>query len=116
MGCLVVTVLLILVGVVLYHTIPVFLDKVDFEDQLERIASEGGARNWDTDSVRAQVVELARIKDFDTSPESIRVNKRGRGAGGEIRIDVRYWRTVNFARYNYTFRFESRAKSFVGTL
>jgi hypothetical protein len=115
-GCLLMIAVLIAAGFITYRIVPVYLDKIDFEDQLARIASEGGARNWQAEAVQLQVLELARIKDFAVSRESIRVAKAGSGGAGQLRIDVQFQRTVDFAGYDYTFKFESKVKSFVGSL
>jgi len=115
LGCLVTLVLLVAVGLICFRTIPVLIDKMDFEDQLDRIASEAGARGWDAEAVRHQVTEVARNKEFETTPEDLQVRKSG-GRGGDLRIRIRYWRDVNFVGYVYTFRFQAEAKSFVGTL
>ncbi len=115
LGCLVTLVLLVAVGFVLFRTIPVLIDKMDFEDQLDRIVSEAGARNWDAERVRSQVVEVAKNKEFSFNPDELIVRRSG-GRGGDLRIKISYWRPVNFVGYIYTFRFEADVKSFVGTL
>ncbi|HXK62079.1 MAG TPA: hypothetical protein PLP42_19510 [Acidobacteriota bacterium] len=114
-GCVVTLLLLFVFGLACFRCLPVFLDKMDFEDQLERIASEGGSRGWDAESVKHQIRELAKVKQFEMAPEDLRVLTTGR-PGGELRIDVKYSRTVDLAGYSYTFRFHTQAKSFVGTL
>jgi hypothetical protein len=115
LGCLVTIVLLAAFGLICFRTIPVYLDKLDFEDQLERIVSEAGSRGWDPDVVRAQVADLIKNKEFQATPEDLQV-MRGAGRGGDFRINVTYSRTVNFVGYEHTFRFRSEVKSFVGTL
>ncbi len=115
LGCLVSLALLVVFGFICFRTIPVFLDKMDFEDQLERIASEAGARAWDPDVVKHQVEELARNKEFTTTPEDLQVLRSG-GRGGDLRININYWRSVDFVGYIYTFRFRAEIKSFVGAL
>jgi hypothetical protein len=115
LGCLVTLALLIVFGFVCFRSIPVLIDKLDFEDQLERIASEGGARGWDPEVVRVQVADLVKNKEFLTTPEDLQVF-RSAGRGGDLRINVNYWRTVDFAVYTYTFRFRAEVKSFVGAL
>jgi len=114
-GCFVTVVLLVVFGLVCFKTIPVFLDKLDLEDQLERIVSEAGSRGWDADVVRTQVVDLLKNKEFETTPDDLQV-MRTVGRGGDFRINVNYWRTVNFVGYVYTFRFRAEVKSFVGRL
>jgi hypothetical protein len=115
LGCLVTVGLVIVFGFVCFRSIPVLLDKLDFEDQLERIVSEAGSRNWDADVVRAQVIELIKNKDFTYKPEELHVMKSV-GRGGDLQISVNYWREVSFVVYIYTFRFHSEVKSFVGAL
>ncbi|MFB3904682.1 MAG: hypothetical protein ACE15E_14625 [Acidobacteriota bacterium] len=115
LGCVVTLALMVVFLFICFRSIPVLIDKMDFEDQLERIASEGGSRGLDADVVRSQIAELVRNKQFETTPESIQVMKSA-GKGGDLRISVNYWRTVSFVVYTYTFRFRSEAKSFIGTL
>lgn len=115
LGCFVTLVLLIVFGFVCFRSVPVLLDKLDFEDQIDRIVSEAGARGWDGDSIRVQVNDLLKNKGFDATPENVNII-RGAGRGGDIRINVKYSRTVDYLVYTYTFHFEKDAKSFVGTL
>ncbi len=115
LGCLVTVVLLVVFGFICLKSIPVLLDKMDFEDQLERIVSEAGSRGWDAEVVRRQVTELIKNKEFSSTPENLYVMKSV-GRGGDLRITVNYWRSVNFLGYVYTFRFRSEVKSFVGAL
>ena len=117
-GCLVMIAIAIVAGFVFYKTAPVYLDKMDYEDELTRIASEGGARNWAPELVLERVVELSKAKEFEVQKDQIRVVKTGGNRpGGELRIDVPYQRTVDFSGYyTYTFRFHSKISSFVGAL
>ncbi|RPI26317.1 MAG: hypothetical protein EHM61_12055 [Acidobacteria bacterium] len=114
-GCLLTLLVLIVFGFVCFRTIPVMIDKMDFEDQVERLVSEGGARGWDAESVKTQINDLIRNKQFTAVPEDVKVIG-SLGRGGELRVDVKYSRTVDFAGYPYTFNFHTQAKSFVGAL
>ena len=116
-GCLIMVAIAILAGYVFAKTIPVYLDKLDYVDQLKRIAAESGARAMDADQVKERVIELTRQKDFEAGKDDIKVNRTAVKAGGEIRIAVKYQRTVDFSGYyQYTFKFETKVSSFVGAL
>jgi hypothetical protein len=117
-GCLIMIAIAVVVGFILAKTIPVYLDKLDFEDQLEKVASEAGARNYPVETIQERVIELCKVKEFDASKEDIHVEKTGGNRpGGEVRIDIKYQRTVDYSGYyTYTFQFHSRVSSFVGAL
>lgn len=114
-GCFVTLVLLLVFGLICFRTVPVMMDKLDFEDQIDRLISEAGARGWDVEAIRVQVYDLLKNKQFEAPPEDVKI-LRNSGRGGDIRIIVKYSRQVDYLGYTHTFRFEKDAKSFVGTL
>lgn len=116
-GCIVSALLILVFVFVCYKVFPVYLDKVDFEDNLARLASRAGVENWDVETVEKRVLALARTKDFESTRDDVEVQRPLRFQPvPEIKITVRYRRTVEFPGYTYVFHFESRVSSFVGRL
>lgn len=117
LGCLVV---LLLLGVFVFisaKTVPVYLDKLEFEDELARVASKAGVDASETKAVEKKVLAVAASKDFDATPDDVTVVRVAKFGPSEIRIRVLYRRKVNFVGdLNYVFHFESKVSSFVGRL
>ncbi len=116
-GCLVSLVLILVFLFLSFKVAPVYLDKLDFEDGLARIASRAGVESWPPKTVKERVIDLARSKDFEVTPEDVQVTAPLRFQPvPEIKIDVRYRRQVELPGYVHVFHFESKASSFVGRL
>ncbi len=116
-GCFVSILLIAVFAFLGMKIFPVYLDKVDFEDGLARLAAKAGVENWDAETVRVRAIGLARTKHFETTREDVTVQRPLRFEPvPEIKIDIRYRRTVDFPGYSHVFEFESRVSSFVGRL
>ncbi len=116
-GCLVVLLLLAIFVFICLKTVPVYLDKLDFEDGLSRIASRAGAEAAKPKLVVERVLALAAGKEFEVTEDDVTVQQIAKfGPAPEIKISVTFRRTVKFPGFDYTFHFESTVSSFVGRL
>ena len=117
LGCLVFILLFSVFVLVALKTGPVYLDKVNFDDGLARLAARAGVENWPSESVIQRTLVLAESYSFDCKRDDINVTRPGRfQAVKEIRIRVTFRRTIVFPAFQHTFHFETRASSFVGRL
>lgn len=116
-GCLLF--LLLLVGFVYVTTkaVPVYLDKIEFEEGVARIASQAGVGNWPDGRIITRVKMLAAAKNFQVAVDNIQIRRPARfQPAGEIRISVGFAREVEFPGYVHRFRFRSDFSSLVGGL
>ncbi len=117
LGCLIVLALLAIFVFISLKTVPVYLDKLEFEDELARVASRAGVEAAETTAVEKKVLAVAASKEFEVTPDDVSVIRTAKFGPSEIRIRVLYRRKVNFVGdLNYVFRFESKVSSFVGRL
>ena len=115
LGCLVTLLLAIIFGYLCFKIVPVYVDKMDFDEELARLASQAGSHRYSDEKIQNDIKQLARYKGFLLKDEAIKIERSGR-VGGEIRISTRYEVPVSFPGYSHVFNFESRASSIVGTL
>jgi biopolymer transport protein ExbB/TolQ len=116
-GCLVVALLMIGFVYLAFLSIPVYLDKMDFEEDLGRIASRAGAENWSNQVIEEKVLALARVREFHVAPEDINVQRNlPFQEARSLKLEVNFRRAVALPGYNHTFEFNSKASSFIGRL
>ncbi|MFQ5738925.1 MAG: hypothetical protein ACE5JX_07905 [Acidobacteriota bacterium] len=117
LGCLVLLILMVSFAYICIQTVPVYLDKINFEEGLARMVSKAGVNNWPNTTITAHINALARVKDFEITPYDVTITRPERfQVNPEIRIEVNYRRPVEFPGYTYTFHFRSKVSSFVGRL
>jgi hypothetical protein len=117
LGCLVVVLLLTGFVYLAFLSVPVYLDKMNFEEDLGRIASQAGAQNWSNQAIEERVMSLARAREFQVSPEDIRVQRNlPFQEARSLRLEVNFRRAIDFPGYSHTFEFNSKASSFIGRL
>lgn len=114
-GCLLSLMVAILFGYVCFMIIPVYIDKMDFEEEVARLAQRAGSVNLPDEKIHSDVLNIARFKKFEIAEKDIKI-ERSRRVGGEIRISVKYTVPVEFPGYKHVFYFEARASSIVGSL
>ncbi len=116
-GCLLFLLLLACFVFLSVRTVPVYLDKMDFEESMARIASQAGVDNWPDAVIVERVRASARANGFEVKLEDIKVVRAQKYTPvPEIRIEVDYRRPVALPGYTHMFSFQSRVSSFVGRL
>lgn len=116
-GCLAATLLLISAVYIFSRAVPVYLAKIEFEENLARIASRAGAENWRDRRIVEQVLEAARVQNFEVSGEDVRVRRTALfEVTPRLIIEVSYRRSVEFPGYVHVFEFQSRVSSIIGRL
>ena len=105
MGCLVGLVLLLIVGLIAYKTIPVKVKAAEMRDAVSDEARSAGTKN-DKDisnAIKAKAVSL----DLPVTDESIEVNR----TNNQIKVEVHYTVPVQFPGYTYQWKFHHKAEN-----
>ncbi|MBI3941245.1 MAG: hypothetical protein HY315_10455 [Acidobacteria bacterium] len=113
-GCVVILLLAILFGYGSFKVIPVYIDRMNFDEDLAREASRAGSNRWPDEKIKRDVVQMADFRGFHLAEEDITVS-RSETSGGELRIEVRYSVPVGFPGYVHLFKFQAKAGSLVGS-
>lgn len=117
LGCLVVLLVVILFIYVARLAVPVYLSKINFEEDLSLVAARAGADDWRVDYIRAQVQNAAQERGFKIAPGDLKVSRSSTVTGRpRISIEVIYGTEVHFPGYTYEFEFQSKATSIIGRL
>ena len=96
---------------------PVFVARINFQDDLDKITSRAGASGWSERMIKAEVKKLADDMDFDISDEDILVERRRRyEQAARIEITARISRPVSLPGFYHVFEFECTSTGLIGTL
>lgn len=117
LGCFV-TLVLTLIGVyLLFQVGPVYWDKINWEDEFQRIVNRAGVQSWDDEAIRTQVEKSLRSFGFTLEERGLEIERLERfQAAGQLRVRVRFSRPVRFPGYTYVFRFEEEYSALRGRL
>jgi hypothetical protein len=113
-GCLLVVLLAVVFGYASFKVIPVYIDKMNFDEELAREASKAGAGFWTDEKIKQDVLQIAHFRGFDMTEDDITIS-RTRSVGGEVRIETKYKVVAAFPGYTHVFKFESKSSSIVGS-
>lgn len=117
LGCLVIVLILFSLVYLAIKIAPVYIDRIEFEEELSRIASRAGAETWSEYFVKEQVVNSAKERQFDLRPADIEVSRGTRfQPTPRVTIRAKYKRVVEFPGYIHTFEFESEGEGLIGRL
>ncbi|MBI4454313.1 MAG: hypothetical protein HY644_00260 [Acidobacteria bacterium] len=114
LGCLIVLLLALIFGFVSFKVIPVYIDRMNFEEDLAREASRAGANFWTDEKMKQDVLQMAGFRSFQLQEKNITISRSG-PSRGEVRIEVKYSVPVRFPRYTHVFNFQSKSSSIVGS-
>ncbi len=116
-GCLLTLLVVALVIYLCVKIVPVYVAKVNFEDDLTGITSKAGVYSWSERAIIKEVNTAAAAYGFTTSGEDITITRRNRyQETPRIIVLVRYSKTVEFPGYTYVFEFESTTTGLIGRL
>ncbi|HEY3132643.1 MAG TPA: hypothetical protein VGL91_24550 [Acidobacteriota bacterium] len=113
-GCLLVVFVAIVFGYASFKIIPIYIDKMNFDEELAREASKAGSGFWTDEKIKADVLQIGRFRNFDMTEDDISVI-RTRAIGGEVRIEAKYKVAADFPGYTHVFKFQSKSSSIVGS-
>ena len=116
-GCLFTLLVVAAVIFLSIKIIPVFIAKVNFEDDLTSITSKAGVYSWSERAIIKEINTAAEAYGFETSKEGIEINRRNKfQQTPRIIILVKYSKTVEFPGYTHIFKFESTTTGLIGRL
>ncbi len=114
-GCLVVLLVTILFGFLCYRMGPVYLAKVELEDEMARLISRAGSQHMTQRAVRNNVARVAQMYDFSIEPDSLKATKtKGFARASELKVRVTFFREVDLAVFQHRFSFNYKASTFIG--
>ena len=113
-GCLVILLLAAAFTYCSFKVIPVYIDSMNFEEDLAREASRAGANLWTDEKIRRDILQMARFRNFELADGDIAI-ARSRPLSGEVRVTVSYSVPVVFPGYTHVFKFQARSSSLVGS-
>lgn len=116
-GCLLMLLLVVVSLFLAYKIAPVYMDKINFEDEMTRIVNRAGAENWNDKAIRDQIVTSARGYGFAIDNKQIKVDRAGRfQSASRLHVTATYRRAVEFPGYSRVFHFDSEATALIGRL
>ena len=116
-GCLLMLLLVLVALFLAYKIAPIYMDKINFEDEMARIVNRAGAENWHDRAIRDQILTSARGFGFMVDKTKIKVDRTGRfQSASRLHVIMTYQRPVDFPGYRYVFTFESEATALIGRL
>ena len=109
LGCIVLIGLICIFGYLFYRVIPVYLEKVTFQEELLNVAGQATIRGWDNSQIIEEVIKVGSSSLFEVDRESIQIQRvQGRP---EVSIIVSFSRTEGFlSEYIYVFHFRFLAQ------
>lgn len=108
---------LAVLGFLAVKIIPVYMDKINFEDDVTRIVNKAGAENWADQPIRTQIMRTARTLDFELNQNDIRIERAGRfQSASRLRVGIKFRRPVRFPGYGYVFEFDTEFEALIGRL
>ncbi len=116
-GCVLLILVLAVAGYLAVKITPVYMDKINFEDDVTRIVNRAGSDNWKDPTIKQQILRTAAVLNFDLSPGDIRIERAGRfQSASRLRVTVKYRRPLDFPGYTHQFAFESEFEALIGRL
>ena len=113
LGCVLILALGILFGFFSFKVVPVYIDGMNFDEDLAREASRAGANFWQDEKIQEDVRKMANFRGLKLESE-VQI-ARSPSSPPELRLQVRYSRSVAFPGYTHVFQFNTRVSSLVGS-
>ncbi len=97
--------------------VPVYLAKIEFEEELARVVSQAGAQALSPQALDKNVERIAELHEFEIVPGTLNSKRRPSISGPpKMQLDVSYFRSVEFPGYTHRFEFNAKASTYVGRL
>lgn len=117
LGCLFVLAVITVLVFLIFKIIPVYVDKVNFEDDLKSITNKAGVFAWSERMTAKEIVTAAEAYGFQTSGEEMEINRITRyQQTPRIIINVKFSKSIVFPGYTHVFKFESTSTGLIGRL
>ncbi|HSR51159.1 MAG TPA: hypothetical protein VLV83_10055 [Acidobacteriota bacterium] len=97
--------------------IPVYLDKLQFEEDFARLVSQAGAQAMSVNGLHKNIERIADLYDFKIVEDSLKHSRKQFATGPpQLHIEVTVFREVEFPGYTYRFQYRLKESTFIGTL
>lgn len=117
LGCLVTLLITLTFVLACFRVVPVYLDKLDFEDDLARLTARAGSENLSSRFIRTEIHRLALMRHFEIGDRDIKIDRSYPFASApQISIHIVYRRPIDFVFYHRTFEFSEEDTTLVGRL
>lgn len=117
LGCIIILLILAATIFLSMKAGPVYLAKVNFQDDLNSITSKAGVYNWTEKKISREVLTAAESYGFAVTSDGIRVVRRNLyQQAPRIEVNVTLSKPVDFAGYIHEFRFEAKSTGLIGSL
>jgi len=116
-GCVFILLLLLLILFISFKAGPVYLDKVNFGDDLNSITSKAGVYAWNDRRIAREIMTAAEAYDFEINRDDIKVNRINRyQQAPRIMVTVKFRRDLELPGYTHHFTFEATSSGLIGSL
>jgi hypothetical protein len=108
---------LIIVVSIGYKLGPVYLSRMNLEDDLTRIVNQAGANHWQDQVIREHIVAAVQAQGFRVVRRSIKIVRGTQfRSASRIRVTVPYSREITLPGYVHALEFVFEGTALVGRL
>jgi hypothetical protein len=111
-GCLLFFALVGIAIVIAVNAGPPYYSYRTLEQDIKTEVSRAGARFHSAETLKSNVLELARKNEIILKPEQVTVTR----FSSQVKVSVKYEVPVDFYVYQHVMQFNIQASSYVGTL
>ncbi|HSR69964.1 MAG TPA: hypothetical protein VLU25_18700 [Acidobacteriota bacterium] len=116
-GCVVTLALMGLFIFISIKVIPVYLDKLQFEEDFARLVSQAGAQSMSVNALHKNIERIADLYDFKIVENTLQHRRKQFATGPpQLYIEVTVFREVEFPGYTHRFQYRVKESTFIGTL
>lgn len=116
-GCVVTVALLGLFLFVSIKVIPVYLDKLQLEEDFARLVSQAGAQSMSANGLHKNIERITDLYDFNIVENTLKHQRKQFATGPpQLYIEVTVFREVEFPGYTHRFQYRLKESTFIGTL
>lgn len=117
LGCFLL--LLVIAGLLFIGTKvgPVYLAKINLEDDLTSITSKAGVYGWTERMISKEIMSTAQSLGFKINNEDIRISRINRyQQAPRIQVTIKVSKKVEFPGYTHVFVFDLQSSGLIGAL
>jgi len=117
LGCIFLLLVIAVLVFLVFKIGPMYVDKVNFEDDLNSITNKAGVYAWSERMIAKEIVTAAEAYGFQTSSEEIEINRLTKyQQAPRIVINVQFSKSIGFPGYTHLFKFEASSTGLIGRL
>jgi len=106
------------IGVLLAILIaPAYVEKISLEEELTDVVNRAGARDWDDNTIKNEVLDLCRSRGFEISRRDITISRDPRSRPvRKIRLNAEYSKIIGLFSLSHKFQFSFQTEGLIGRL